>query len=148
MNISKDLIPSILSYTDWFTLQKCKKLNNFFYRLTNNEIEKRLNSDFPFGDDARISVVCHDIFIENIFITLDDNKILISKNQYSKNFIRNILVTWFLYCFPKKEFYISHKLYKSVIKLINKKVNKYINEDIQTFVFRFANNESFLEDII
>lgn len=151
-SIDLDIYSTILSYSSWGTLQELKKVNKFLYTFSNKEIEKKLKSKYPFGDrNAKISVITQDIFLESVFCIIEGKTILIPKEKYNYYWIRNIINSWFIYSFPKQEYILTSKLFKSMIRIFNKKITEKninpIDEHRQTLTFRFSDIETILEEI-
>ena len=148
----EDVYPIILSYVNWSTLQNVKQVNGLFYHFSKIEIRKRLKSIYPFGErSARIVIVTNDIDLESITCLLEDQKINIPKEKYKVSWIRNVITSWFIYSFRKEEFIITNKLFKSIIRIINKRLSEEdrnpIGETRQTLTFKFVGKDTVLEDI-
>lgn len=144
-----DLIPNIIKYSNWTTLQQLKQVNNFFYSLSKEEIYKRLKSKHPFGETSlKLSIVTKDINLESITCIIDEERIFVPKNKYTIFWVRNILMHWFLYSFVKREFILTNRLFQAIIRVINRKTNNIpIDEFHQTLIFQYENGETYLENI-
>ena len=151
--MNKDLFPIILSHTDIFTLFDCKKINKKFYNLVNREIGKRRKSKYPFGDiNAKIYVSCKDFTADSVHMVFGDRKIFISENNYSILCVRDLLTSWFFYNFTHENFVATSKLFKSIIKILNKRIYEAegrinVNIDYQTLIFSYREGDSFLENV-
>ena len=151
MEIPIELFDLILFYSDWNTLQQFKLVNYYFNNFAKKEIRKRLKSKYPFGEkNARISVQINDISIDSISVCLG-NKITIPEERYAFSWIRNLLNSWFIYSFANCNFNITGKLFKSIIRIMNRKLieknGDCIDENRQTLIFRLENNIYVLEEI-
>ena len=151
-NLDLDVFQNILFFADWITLNEIKKTTLFLNILAKKEIKKRLKSKYPFGEpNARVSIVTNDIDLESIVCVLNNRRIKIPKEKYRKSWVRNIIVNWFIYSFTRQEFILTNKLFKSIIRIMNKKTNEnernLIDEKRQTLVFRYEKCESILENI-
>lgn len=148
----EDIYPTILSHVNWSTLQNAKQVNTLFYYFVKKEILKRLKSIYPFGESsARIVIVTNDIYLESITCVLEDLEIIIPIEKYKVSWVRDIIRSWFIYSFRKQEFIITNKLFKSIIRIINKRLyeddRNPISENLQTLTFKYIRENTVLEDI-
>lgn len=151
-NISLDLYPLVISRANWATLQQLKKVNRFIYQLTIKEIGKRLKSNYPFGEqDAKVLIIIRDIELESITCFLDKQEILIPRERYPAPWIRNMIISWFAYSYRKQNYILTSKLFKAMIRIINKRIAENrifsIDEDQMKMTFRFKDGISILEEI-
>lgn len=151
--LSKDVYNLILPHLDWFTLQNCNKTNLFFNFICEKEIQKRLKSNFPFGNpNSKIVIMTSDVYIDFICCILDGKRIYIEKNFYFLPWVKNTLDRWFIYSLESYKFTINSKLFKSIIRIINRRImndgNTCIDENKMNLTFEFTSEfETTLIDI-
>ena len=150
--LNLDVYERIIFYTDWLTLQEMKQVNSFCYGLSNKELKLRLNSKYPFGEkDAKLCIVTDDINLSSISVLIGNRKIEIPLHKYPICWIRNVIISWFTY--SNSRYILTGKLFKSIIRVINKKLidsnnSDLINENIQTLIFRYIDDgKTLLEEV-
>lgn len=154
-SLSLDVYEKIISYVDWLTLQEIKRVNFFCYQISKKELKARLNSKYPFGEkSAKLCVITDDINLSSIFVLIGDRKMNVPLNKYPTCWIRNVIISWFTY--SNSRYILTGKLFKSIIRIINKKLNDHslytedflINENNQTLIFRYLDNgKTYLEEV-
>ena len=145
-----DIYPMIFSHLDWFNLVKSKKINKFCYSVSKKLISKKIRSNYPFGEpNSKVEIYSNDCYIEDIVCTLENGNLKIPKDYYSLPWLRDMLHEWFIYSFQNRKFNITSKLFKSIIRVLNRKMsdNFRIDETYQILTFRFINSETVLEDV-
>ena len=139
------LYPSLLEKVDWFTLHAFSKVNSFFHFLVKKEMTRRMKSTYPFGDKkGKIYVTIEDMYIKSVSCFTQGIFLDIPKERYGIPFIRNLIHDWFRFSFSNQEINLTHKLFKNLILLMNKKM---VEEESRTLIFGFR-EDSYLENII
>lgn len=152
MSIHKDVYSIIIKFSSWFTLLELRKVNKKLFELTQEEINNRLKSIYPFGDSkAKLEIVTKDIILYSISCNIDGRKIFIPEDKYKKRWVRTVINTWFNYSLSNQQYILSNQLYKSMIRIFNRKLSennsKPIDETTQTLVFGYNDEITLLEHI-
>ena len=151
--LNLDIYPIIFSYCDWFTLIKLKYVNSFLYNESKRELKKRIaSSKYPLGEpEARISVITEDINLESITVLLNGERMIVPKEQYKIPLIQVVIRQWFFYSLKNHSLILSGKLFKSIIRIMNRRIHENnhipIDENRQELVFRFSDKGATLEDV-
>ena len=97
------------------------------------------------------------MIIDSISLLIDERFIFISKNKYNLPFISKTLEEWFIYSLQQGRYILTSKLFKAIIRIVNKKIftdeKTMIGETDQQLIFVFKENSernitSFLENVI
>lgn len=135
MFLNLDIYPLILENLNLKNLLNCFRVNKFFSNICKKELEKRLE---------KIEIVVNEIYIEKIYLLIENRKFKIPEEKYSIQCIEYLLNEWFCYNFHTNEWVINFKICKYINKLRNKN-NKY--KDIKFLTFKIKDIKSYLIDI-
>jgi len=146
-----DVYPLILKHLNLETLCNFNKINKFCNKISKKELKKRLNSKIPFDSkNAKIELLINDIYLEKIFVLIENKKIEIPQDKYYFPFIRELLIDWFVFSFSTYKWILTFKIFKSIIRLNNKNINfeRKFNDNEQILIFEFKKEKSYLINLI
>lgn len=143
-----DIYFIIAKYCDYRTLVETNKVNKFFSYISFRERKKRLKSIFPFDDEnCRIKIVLKkDVIVDEIFCILSGGyEISIPVEKYHTIcYVNEVLKTWFFYNFSCKDWILTAKIFKSILRIMNKPDPKNMGDIL---IFDFKEGKSFLSEI-
>ena len=153
--LSEDVYFIIAKHCDYSTLLDMEKVNNLLSHISFRERKKRLKSIYPFGEEkARIKIVLKDsIVVEKVICILPSNsnpnansnhEIFIPPEKYAMYYVAEVLRTWFFYNFSCKDWILTAKIFKSILRIMNKPVVKDMGDIL---IFDFKEGKSFLSEI-
>jgi hypothetical protein len=146
--LNEDVCFIIAKYCDYRTLMEMEKTNNFLNYVAYRERKKRLKSIYPFGEKkAKIKIILKkDVIIDEIFCILPNKyEILIPLEKYHITcYVNDVLKTWFFYNFSCKDWILTAKIFKSILRIINKPSPKEMGDIL---IFDFKEGKSFLSEI-
>ena len=148
--LNEDVYFIMAQYCDYMTLVNMGQANSFLNILSIRERKKRLKSAYPFGQEkAKIKVILRDgIVVEKIICILPSNpnhEIYIPPEKYAMYYVADVLRTWFFYNFSCKDWILTAKIFKSILRLMNKPVVKDMGDIL---IFDFKEGKSFLSEIL
>ncbi len=122
-----DIYPVIISYVDWKTLTTLLLVCKDLYHMSNSEIHKRLESEYPLGSQhSSIVMKIIDYQMETVHVKIDNRFILLPKNYHGLMWCRHILLKWFMSI--HSEWIQKYKLFKDIIGILN---NEEYEDDIE-----------------
>ena len=145
--LNEDMYFIIAKYCDYKTLLDMGQVNNFLNSTTLRERKKRLKSKYPFGEEkAKIKIVLKDsIVVEKIICILPPNhEVYIPPERYAMYYVSDVLRTWFFYNFSSEDWFLTGKIFKSILRIMNKPVVKDMGDIL---IFDFKEGKSFLSEI-
>ena len=154
--LNRDVFTIIVLHMDWFTLQNFKLVNSFCYKLTEEELKKKIKSQYPFGNkNAKISIIANDMNLDSISVIMDKKEIFIPPDKYALPPIRNFIHVWFVYNFANEKFVLTSNLFKSIIRVINRRLMQNnlnvgeIDENRQVLIFKYIEDgKTILEEVM
>ena len=88
--------------------------------------------------------------IDSVYCILENGVVSIPRDNFTLPWLSRLVNDWFLYSFNNHKFNLTGKLFKSIIRVLNKKMSNgfLIDENIQTLTFSFENSEkTILENV-